>query len=398
MTGSVAIIGAGIMGACTAIELARRGVRSVLFEQADSAMAGASRWNEGKIHLGSLYAVSGGLETARRVLPGGLVFFDILERLLDTRVLTHMTQTPDVYLVHRHSLAGPDAVLAHNRAVGALVDAHPDRLRYPGEPGAADFRPVPLDDLGFETGPDIVAAVECPERSVAPGPIADLVVQRLGADPLIELRTRARVIAARETLDGFMIECAGHAEGPFGHVVNAAWEGRPSIDQASIGATDAAPHHRFRLSLFFDALDVEGLRSAVVAAGPFGDFKIYGDGRGYLSWYRAGLVAQAEAIDPPPLPALDAKRRRSIAHALLEGLCEHLPGLRRLAPAMDGATLEGGWVYAQAHGDLGDSRASIHARDRYGLFQHGCYISVDTGKYSTAPHLALSVADRIAPL
>ena len=66
---SVAVLGAGIMGGATALFLARRGVRVVLFDAAAEPFCGASRWNEGKIHLGFLYSGDPSLRTARRLLP-----------------------------------------------------------------------------------------------------------------------------------------------------------------------------------------------------------------------------------------------------------------------------------------------------------------------------------------
>ena len=42
---------------------------------------GASRWNEGKIHLGFLYAADPTLRSARSVLGGGLDFARQVERL-----------------------------------------------------------------------------------------------------------------------------------------------------------------------------------------------------------------------------------------------------------------------------------------------------------------------------
>ena len=48
----VAVLGAGILGSSLALFLARAGVRGTLFDKADRPMAAASRWTEGKIHLG----------------------------------------------------------------------------------------------------------------------------------------------------------------------------------------------------------------------------------------------------------------------------------------------------------------------------------------------------------
>src|SRR5689334_14845935 len=52
----IAVLGGGMLGVCTALELAHRGRDVTLLEGAADVMQGASRWNEGKIHLGFLYA------------------------------------------------------------------------------------------------------------------------------------------------------------------------------------------------------------------------------------------------------------------------------------------------------------------------------------------------------
>jgi hypothetical protein len=45
---------------------------------------------------------------------------------------------------------------------------------------------------------------------------------------------------------------------------------------------------------------------------------------------------------------------------------------------------------------LDDPTASLHRRDRFGVRRLGSSISVDTGKYSTAPWLARRLAKEIA--
>ena len=72
--GRVAVLGAGIMGCCLALNLARSGVGVTLVDQHAAPMQGASRWNEGKIHLGYLYGADSTLGTVRHVLTGGLRF------------------------------------------------------------------------------------------------------------------------------------------------------------------------------------------------------------------------------------------------------------------------------------------------------------------------------------
>ena len=68
------MLGAGILGACAALFLARKGIGVDLFDLEPAPMHGASRWNEGKIHLGYLYGGDASGDTARHLIPGGLAF------------------------------------------------------------------------------------------------------------------------------------------------------------------------------------------------------------------------------------------------------------------------------------------------------------------------------------
>ena len=116
----VAVLGAGIMGASLALFLARRGFDICLFDRESAPLAGASRWNEGKIHLGYLYAADPSLETARRVIPGGLNFGPLISELIETDIAPHVTEQDDFYLVHRESVVGPEAARATFDDISAL--------------------------------------------------------------------------------------------------------------------------------------------------------------------------------------------------------------------------------------------------------------------------------------
>src|SRR6187551_2219154 len=121
----VAILGAGIMGASLALFLARRGFDVCLFDRESAPLAGASRWNEGKVHLGYLYAADPSLKTARALLPGGLAFKRLTEELIGMPLGPVTTAEDDIYLVHRDSIIAPDVMQHYFEAVSALVRDHP---------------------------------------------------------------------------------------------------------------------------------------------------------------------------------------------------------------------------------------------------------------------------------
>jgi glycine/D-amino acid oxidase-like deaminating enzyme len=397
MIGSVAVLGAGIMGCSTALHLARRGVRVTLVDQAPAPFTGASRWNEGKIHLGFLYAADPELRTARAVLAGGLDFRDHVERLTGIDLAPLTTPVDDHYLVHRDSVVPADAVGAYADRVAALVASAPGAGRY-----LVDVSRCPVHRLGraeldeLSDPASVVAGVRVPERSVDTVAVADAFVAAVAAEPRIEAALGQRVTSvapAGESTDRWVVRTSdGTTLGPFDAVVNALWEGRPAVDATLGHRPDADQQHRFRLSLFVRAREPVDAPCAVLSVGPFGDVKNYGGDRFYLSWYPLGLVARAEAVEPPPVPELTAGDRAELAARVFAALAEHLPWVRDVEAAADEVRVEGGWVYSQGRGLLDDPGASVHHRDLLGVTNVGTYFSVDTGKYSVAPTLAEGVA------
>ena len=62
------MLGGGLQGACVALELATHGVPVDLFEGGDRCLTRASAQNEGKVHLGYVYANDHTLSTARTMV------------------------------------------------------------------------------------------------------------------------------------------------------------------------------------------------------------------------------------------------------------------------------------------------------------------------------------------
>jgi glycine/D-amino acid oxidase-like deaminating enzyme len=397
----VAVLGAGIMGASTALFLARRGAHVTLFDQADHPFTRASRWNEGKIHLGYLYAADPSLDTARRLLPGGLTFRALTEELIGSSLESAITRGEETYLVHRSSVVDAAATEQYFEAVGALVDSHGRTREYLAPIVSARPRKLSRAELGraYDTT-DIVAGFSVPERSVHTNWVADRFVDALSAEPRVEARMATRVLSLRRcgpSPDSAMfVEGTNGTDGPFDYVVNALWEGRLALDVALGLPLPDTWSHRFRLSVFMrTAKDLADVPNTVVATGPFGDLKNY-DGRTfYLSWYSSGLRAEGCDVRPPRIePACPVDRQR-VASEVIDHIGRIIPSVAVVRATAAEVRVEGGWVCACGRGRLDDPRSTLHRRDRVGIMRVGSYFSVDTGKYSIAPSLARDIADQI---
>jgi FAD dependent oxidoreductase len=394
----VAVLGAGIMGGATALFLARRGARVTLFDAADQPFAGASRWNEGKVHLGYLYSADPSLETARRVLPGGLAFKVLTEELIGCSLDQAVTSRDDTYLVHRDSVVGAEATERYFAAMTALAMSH--------ENGSSYFVPVTAArrlsqselNADYETA-QIVAGFRVPERSVSTLWVADRFVDALAAEPRIEQRMRTLVRGVRGSTDALasplFVETDAGTEGPFTYIVNALWEGRLAIDAGLGLPLPTIWSHRFRLSAFLRALHPVAVPNTVISTGPFGDVKSYNGKDFYLSWYLTGLVAEGTAVKPPQPPCLEQKDQTRIIGEIIDQLGRVVRSVLALRTCTEKVRLGGGWVYAAGRGSLADPTSTLHRRDRIGITHAGSYISVDTGKYSIAPWLAREIAGLI---
>ena len=388
-----------MLGSCTALELARRGESVTLVEGAPKLMQGASRWNEGKIHLGYLYAADPTMRTAERLIPGGLAFRSLVERHVGQSLNAFATDD-DLFLVHRDSVVGAEEFAGYASRVAELVRQAASRhaTSYLCDVSRSGVQRLSSPELArLSPSPKVVAGFRVNERSISTRPVADLLIAAVAADSRVETRVDAHIDAVRRRDDArFELVTRAEGLGPFDIVINALWEGRPVVD-ASLGILPPAPwSHRFRAAIFAKPSSVT-LQSGVLCTGPFGDIKQYADGRVYLSWYRAGLLAEGSDIEPPRArAALTCERTDSVRRETLAALTEYFPAVSRLCADGDELEVRGGWVYAIGEGSLGDRASTLHRRDKFRITADGGYISVDTAKYSIAPWLAERVAEMVS--
>lgn len=391
----IAILGAGIMGCSLALLLARGGARVTLVDRASEPFGGASRWNEGKIHLGFLYAGDPTLATARKMIPGGLSFRPIVEELVGRSIESAITSSDDFYLTHRDSIVDAAAMGHYLAMVMEEVKAHGEGNRYLADLRTARLTLLTPHELSQLTNaPEILAGFQVPERSVQTARLAEWFVDAVRSEPRIELRLGCGVTGLARDASVWRIEATPAIESSHDIVINALWEGRAAIDRTAGLRENETWSYRYRLSLFARTAGNCRLPSALIATGPFGDIKNYNGRDLYLSWYPAGLVADLSALDAAVLPHNDAGVSGEVIEKTVAALEGFFPGLRA---ALEGARIAvgGGWIVAPGGGSLADPTSELHRRDRFGVSRSDSYISVDTGKYSTAPWLARRIAAEI---
>lgn len=386
------------MGAFTAMFLARRGANVTLFDQAADPLTGASRWNEGKIHLGYLYSADPALGTARKVLPGGLSFAPLAEEVLGTSLADHTTSEDDLYVVHRASIVDPEAMGDYFDRLTEILRDNAGQGRYLRPLENARVRRLGAAELADVANPDrVLAGFTVPERSVDTRWFADRLCAALEAESGISSHLGFHVAGVAREGGRMFVETEAGREGPFDIVVNALWHGRPAVDRSLGIATESDWSHRYRVSAFIRTEQPVRAGSAVLAVGPFGDVKNY-DGRNfYVSWYPAGLLAEGRGIAPPECQAPEGAEKDQVLKAIRDGITRELPMVSSIFEAATDIRVEGGYVFARGHGSLSDPKSTIHGRSRFGVTYCDGYMTVDTGKYSSAPIIAKTLAEDLLP-
>lgn len=384
------------------MELARRGHRVDLYDRGSEPVTQASFWNEGKIHLGLVYANDPTGRTHETMLRGALHFVPYLARWLDGPVM--LESEPFDYAVHRTSLLSVERVAAHFSRVEACYDAMSEGLglRYPG----IDKRPFVVPMTGRERSarfdPELVPmAYRTGERFANPRLLAIRLRAAIAAEPRIAFIGDTHVTGIKPGDDGRIgVESEREGEGFFaryGQVVNALWAGRLKIDRSADVAYRRSWLYRTKLGLVLPArIDTPPVPSVTFVLGSYGDTVRYDDGMLYLSWYPDCMIgSSSELVSPDFIARLDAEARAAIAEASLAALSTLVPSLKAYGTQLGNATVGGGVIAAWGDAGIEDPASELHRRYDIGVSSYGRYHSVDTGKYTMAPLFAVEACDRI---
>ena len=399
-TSRAAVLGAGFQGVCVALELARRGIDVDLYDRNDACITQAGARNEGKIHLGFVYANDASFETAKLMARGALAFGAALPRWLECGWSDLGLSTPHYYAVHRDSMLAPDAVLAHFAHVRDVVHELGAGCGYLGQDAhTVDFASEPLGDI-YE--PQSVAAViRTDERSVNVKTIAALLRARVAAEPRIAFHSGCHVTGAARGDDAIRISFTrggAPSNARYRQVVNCLWDGKLPIDRQMAFLPPYRSLHRLKFGINLVLKQPNpSVPSITFVVGPFGDIVKFDARCLYLSWYPVARTNISDALALPDWPrelhGEEADRMIDATIAAFARLVVPMRGLQR--GLFEQCSVAGGIILAAGETDIDDPASRLHARSAVGVRSADGYHSVDTGKYTLAPMYAIDVADRI---
>jgi len=399
----IAVLGGGLQGCCIALALAERRARVTLYDRNDALMTQAAVVNEGRMHLGYIYAADTSLATARMMIRGGLAFAPFIERYVGLSPGELAPSQPTTYVVHRDSQRPVGELEGYLRAVhGLLQEAAAGRQdAYFG----VDLRPAPRPwsvaerERVFDRSLAL-AAFDTPEVAIDPFALATAVRERVKATPAIETRLQRTVRTVEDEAGALRVVSdgpEGAARDRYDHVVNALWAGRLAIDATRALRPTRPWMHRFKYGIRFRQPSARPLPTVAIMLGPFGDLVAYGQGMAYLNWYPTCLDGISHAVSPPDWSQIPAPSRRArVVAETLKAMAEIILPLRDLeATSLAECTVQGGVIVAWGHTDIDDPGSELHRRYEIGVTSNGRYHSVDPGKLTMTPYFAGVCADRI---
>lgn len=394
---TIAVLGGGLQGCCLALALAERGQRVALFDKNASLISRAGAANEGKIHLGYMYANDTSLRTAAVMARGALAFDPFMRKFLGSGSPAFATSSPAAYVVHRDSQRPADEVAHYLQA------AH-DKIVETVNGGTAQYfgqdimtRPQSWTRAERENefdGAVAVAAFETCEVAVNPTALASELSGCVLNHPNIDVHLNSEIQSAES--EGASIAVAGQCMGEsfrrnFDHAVNALWDGRLALDRSFGVKTERPWLHRLKYGVSLKLPTGAPVpKSATFISGPFGEVVSYPDGQIYLTWYPTCLRAITSVVTPPDWPnRCEGPLRDEILFGTLSQMSEFIPALRGLDPgAMPEAIVKGGAIVAVGETDIYDPQSELHNRYEIGITSSGRYHSIDPGKLTMAPYFA----------
>lgn len=428
---TIGILGAGIMGCCLALELAQRGYRVDLIDLASAPMTGASLHNEGKLHLGFVYAKDPLKATHHLMLRGSLAFLRILKKLTGCGAETLMPSQPFHYLVPIDSQLDLVAINHHFQEVEEAIH---EVSRNSGDLylGRRIDRYYERNSSSYHSSmfsPRLtLGSFRTEELSISTAAVANILCRAIKNQPYINFIGNTEVLAANRLSHGD-VEIESRRSGKvslnsYACVANCLWEDKLRIDKTA-GIPDQGPwilRYKAYINISAPTTTHNNIPSATGILGAYGDVVNHGNGSYYLSWYPLCKLAQStngegrklhDMVHKWILPRYFRKMKykypaiskfvASITHRKfikdnISEMAAYIPCLTDLLNSKRRCELGGGVILARGATDIDDPESYLHQRSVIGPAAYGSYVTIDTGKYCTAPLFAMEAADMITDI
>ncbi|MFC1814296.1 FAD-dependent oxidoreductase [Thermodesulfobacteriota bacterium] len=427
----IGILGAGIMGCCLALDLAQRGYRVDLIDCAPEPMTGASLHNEGKLHLGFVYANDPLKATHGLMLRGSLAFSRIIERLTGCGADFLKPSQPFHYFVPVDSQLELATIDDHFHEVQEAIHEETRRTgdiylgrkidRYHKRNSSRFHERLFSSNL-------TLGSFMTEERSISPVAVSLILRRAIKNQPNLNFLGNTHIISADRLASGD-VEIETRREDNtvlyrYSSIANCLWDDRIRIDRTAGIFHDTSWLFRYKVTINVrvPAREHNSIPSATGILGPYGDVVNYNDGSYYISWYPLCKIVQSNQEDgrilhdkvhkgllpksirkmtsrfPPISKFVASISHRKFVKDNIREMTAYIPAMTNLLNNNIRGKIGGGIIVAKGHTDIDDPESLLHQRSAIGPIAYGTYVTVDTGKFCTAPLFAQEAADMIVDI
>ena len=396
MDKNVVIMGAGIQGICCALALSNLGINVTILDKTPEPLLRSGLRNEGKIHLGFIYANDKSFRTASLMLKSALTFSPLIESFIGRELdWAPLRSRKFNYLILRDTMLSETEITNHYK----YLQEEYERIREPSM-HYLGIRPATLWTDSHLDIPElnhniVQRCIPTEELAINLDSFRTVLLTEMNTRSNINFRGSHCIREIKKTSWGYRVSGTKPGSDDWNldaeSVINCLWENRLYFDK-QLGI-DPPRKWVYRLKhriLGIPNPKIAALDSFTCVLGAFGDLVNYDNHHSYLSWYPECMTGWSSEITTPEgwedacngnIPAVADKAW--VQKAIL-GLDNIFPGLKDI----DVKQLDGGIIFSWGKTDIDDVHSELHKRFDIGIHADDGYYSIDTGKFTSAPYFA----------
>ena len=391
------VLGGGIQGCCIALMLRKHGYEVTIVDKSEDIFNRASINQQGKIHLGFNWGLDTSLKTGKKLMLDALYFAPYLEYLLDEKINWEKLKSTNF-----NALVAKDSLLSSDEIGTDFQARHTIYLIYMKNEKLTDLgkRPERLFQktlLPKQVNPDLFQSCFATEEvALRTEGIKKIIKEKIHSEN-ISLCLNQHVTSAKRTSSGFIVETHSEKEGvrqlESDMIFNCLWEGKMALDKEMGMQVEKGYNLRLRYGIIAKmSTTFQDLQSFGVIQGPYGDFVNYPQSKeAFFSWYPSSMKGMVVDQNMPPRweEACDGHISDTLKQNLINENFNHYHRLMPTLTEFEDPTIVGGVILAKGYHDIDDPNSKLHERNEFPITQDDGYVSINTGKFTSAPHNTL---------
>ena len=381
---SFCIMGAGIQGCCIALLLSKYYKNITIIEQENHIMLKSSAAQEGRVHLGFLYANDKSMKTGYKMLNDALNFSNCID-------WNRMKSKKYLYLNEINSLLTEEQVDEYFEKIqtkyNELISTNKS-LNYLGEQPNHLYTKIKIPDYLNKDMFNVCYSTE--EVGVVQNLLRDKINKKL-IEKNINIHFGEQILHLEKQNNKFIVN-TNKNKLIFDNVINCLWENKHKFDTQINYLHEINVNIRLKCGVVSETIEcLKEYSSINIINGPYGDFgNFYKHNFMYFTWYPISVVKMI--VDDHNHDKNEIYKLKSTlndkefikqvkGHEKMFSKIFNIEDLSFVNPKVSCNA-----VVANGINDIKYKDSYLHNRFNEAIFYDNNYYSIQTGKYTSAPY------------